>query len=216
MKDSTKLTKWSKQVRERDGNECKLCKCKEKLHAHHIIPKDKDYSLRYDINNGITLCISCHAKTEGYQKGHTHPKEVRKKLSESLKKSYAEGKWKVWSEGLKMSEEHRKKLSDAHIGQVAWNKGLKSDKPSPKKGIKVPEHVRQALIEANRKTWEKRKLEGLPGPRKGIKTSEEDKKKISEALKKAYAEGRRIKKPMSEETKRKIAETKNRKKVIII
>ena len=30
-----------------------------------------------------------------------------------------------WNKGKKLSEEGRKKLSDAHKGQKAWNKGLK-------------------------------------------------------------------------------------------
>ena len=30
-----------------------------------------------------------------------------------------------WNKGKKLSEEHRKKLSESHKGQVAWNKGTK-------------------------------------------------------------------------------------------
>lgn len=56
--------KWSKQVRLRDGI-CQCCGAFNNLHAHHI-KRWKDYpELRYDLNNGVTLCHSCHEKAHG-------------------------------------------------------------------------------------------------------------------------------------------------------
>jgi hypothetical protein len=50
---------WSALVRERDGK-CTECGSIDDLHAHHI-KAFKDYpELRYDVNNGITLCGKCH------------------------------------------------------------------------------------------------------------------------------------------------------------
>ena len=50
--------KWSLEVRNRDG-ECICCGRKDKLQAHHIVPREiKEY--RHELNNGITLCPKCH------------------------------------------------------------------------------------------------------------------------------------------------------------
>jgi len=53
---------WIKQVKIRDKYCCQwpMCLSKKSLQAHHILPW-KDYAgLRYDINNGITLCKLHH------------------------------------------------------------------------------------------------------------------------------------------------------------
>jgi hypothetical protein len=206
MTERKKLEKWGQEVKERDGYECKICKAKDKLHAHHIIPRKKDVSLWYDISNGITLCSRCHAKTEGFQKGHKLSEESRTRLSEKLK-----GR-KSWNSGKKLTKEHIKKLRESHLGKKlseetksklkgrrAWNKGKDAS-----------EKVKASLLKATMRTWDRRRIEGLPGPRKGTKQSEESKLKVSESLKRAYAEGKR-KKEHSQETKRKISETKRNK-----
>lgn len=46
----------------RDGFECKKCNAKKNLQAHHCIPVNVSPEMVYDINNGITLCRSCHAE----------------------------------------------------------------------------------------------------------------------------------------------------------
>lgn len=57
--------KWKNKCLERDNYTCSYCCSKDDLIVHHIIPwrvcKDDD-DLRYDINNGITLCRKCHIK----------------------------------------------------------------------------------------------------------------------------------------------------------
>ena len=60
----TKRPLWTKQVKERDGNKCRICAAKEDVHAHHIIPWKICEEKRYDIENGITLCRSCHSREE--------------------------------------------------------------------------------------------------------------------------------------------------------
>lgn len=52
---------WARQVKERDNYICQICGIKGgKLHSNHI-KKFSDYSeLRFEVNNGITLCKSCH------------------------------------------------------------------------------------------------------------------------------------------------------------
>lgn len=59
-----KAAMWSLSVKERDSYTCKKCGSNKDLHAHHILPWKKDESKRFNIENGITLCRSCHTKTE--------------------------------------------------------------------------------------------------------------------------------------------------------
>jgi len=57
---------WRKSVLERDNFECQICGSKENLNCHHIYPAVEYPILANDIDNGITLCESCH-----YQKAHS-------------------------------------------------------------------------------------------------------------------------------------------------
>jgi len=66
---------WSKAVKERDGFACVECGETEKLHSHHI-KRWMDYpELRYELDNGVTLCEACHQKAHGkgfvFQWNHT-------------------------------------------------------------------------------------------------------------------------------------------------
>lgn len=47
---------WSLAVKARDGC-CLDCGATERLHAHHL---SRAASLRFDLANGRTLCVSCH------------------------------------------------------------------------------------------------------------------------------------------------------------
>jgi len=53
---------WSKSVKDRDSWKCKICDCKKGLIAHHILGFTYYPELRYDINNGITLCPAHHPR----------------------------------------------------------------------------------------------------------------------------------------------------------
>lgn len=56
---------WAKKVKERDGFQCVECGATEDLHAHHI-KRWLDYpDLRYDLDNGKTLCSPCHERAHG-------------------------------------------------------------------------------------------------------------------------------------------------------
>jgi len=53
--------KWRKNIFIRDDYTCKKCnKRGVELHPHHIKSYTKFPDLRYDENNGITLCVPCH------------------------------------------------------------------------------------------------------------------------------------------------------------
>jgi hypothetical protein len=55
---------WSKEVKNRDNWKCKINNkyCNGKLEAHHILPWSKFPELRYEINNGISLCHFHHPR----------------------------------------------------------------------------------------------------------------------------------------------------------
>jgi predicted restriction endonuclease len=55
------------KVFKRDDYTCQHCGVKGgKLEAHHIKSWSKYPDDRYDIKNGITLCVDCHKKTDNY------------------------------------------------------------------------------------------------------------------------------------------------------
>ena len=58
---SLEYTDWRGKVFERDGYKCQVCgQVGGTLNAHHI-KAFKDYpKLRFDVDNGITLCERCH------------------------------------------------------------------------------------------------------------------------------------------------------------
>ena len=52
---------WRKAVFERDDYTCQMCGARGcELNAHHIMPFAGHPSLRYEIDNGVTLCKRCH------------------------------------------------------------------------------------------------------------------------------------------------------------
>lgn len=58
---------WKRQVFERDNFTCQFCKQRGgQLQADHIKPWSLYPEFRYDLNNGRTLCITCHKKTDTY------------------------------------------------------------------------------------------------------------------------------------------------------
>ena len=54
---------WQNNVKVRD-EVCQVCGSSHQLEAHHIIPKSQDPSKKYDVDNGISLCIDCHRSGE--------------------------------------------------------------------------------------------------------------------------------------------------------
>lgn len=55
---------WRKMVYERDNWTCQCCSIRGgRLEAHHIKSWAEYPDLRFDSNNGQTLCFSCHKKT---------------------------------------------------------------------------------------------------------------------------------------------------------
>jgi 5-methylcytosine-specific restriction endonuclease McrA len=44
---------------------CRFCGSSENLHVHHLIPFEKNESLRVDPSNGILICEECHGVVHG-------------------------------------------------------------------------------------------------------------------------------------------------------
>ncbi len=66
-----KMIAWSKDVKERDNNECQvqqftgayeftMLPCGGPLDAHHIAERSLRPDLKFDVNNGIALCRAHH------------------------------------------------------------------------------------------------------------------------------------------------------------
>lgn len=60
LRNTSEYKNWRESVIERDG-QCKECGSENNLHAHHIVPVKEDSSMVTDLDNGKTLCASCHA-----------------------------------------------------------------------------------------------------------------------------------------------------------
>jgi hypothetical protein len=56
--------KWRKAVMTRDHYKCRWCDETNKslLQAHHLLGWTKWPDLRFELDNGLTLCHSCHKK----------------------------------------------------------------------------------------------------------------------------------------------------------
>jgi len=97
---------WKQAVWKRDSYKCVKCGSTDKICAHHIKSWDNYPELRFEIDNGMTLCCSCHSKLHNAgrefsiesrikmseaHKGKRLSKDQRKKISESLYAYYREG-----------------------------------------------------------------------------------------------------------------------------
>lgn len=65
-RDSNDYKQWRNNVYKRDNYKCIKCGSKNKLNAHHILSWSHYPELRYNIDNGITLCEQCHIKIHQY------------------------------------------------------------------------------------------------------------------------------------------------------
>lgn len=68
--DDPQYEQFRKDVLKRDKKTCKMpgCKSKINLQVHHIKRWSRASSLRYDVNNGITLCKKCHKLITGKER----------------------------------------------------------------------------------------------------------------------------------------------------
>src|SRR3990167_1607003 len=74
------------------------------------------------------------------KKNWHHSEESRKKMSMTRK-----GKPHPWLKGKSLSEEHKRKISEAHKGKIPWNKDLKTGH-APWKGKKRPDLLKTNAV----------------------------------------------------------------------
>jgi len=123
--------------------------------------------------------------------------------------------------GSKMTEEQRKKLSEAHKGKIAWNKGIKGVQLPWNKGKKglYKSHRKGINLEqeyGEEKANKIRRKISLVGKgripwNKGKTASEETKRKLSESHKGQVAWNKGRKGISSEETKQKMSESQKKR-----
>ena len=63
------VPQWGILIKDKQ-RECQVCGNKENLHAHHILYRSNYPLLQYNINNGITLCVDCHAEVHTGERGY--------------------------------------------------------------------------------------------------------------------------------------------------
>jgi 5-methylcytosine-specific restriction endonuclease McrA len=94
-KGSIDYKEWKKAVFERDKYICQDCLTANNLVAHHIITWKDNPELRFEVDNGRTLCNSCHGYLHGkinchlpggWNKGKKHSPETIEKCRQAYLK----------------------------------------------------------------------------------------------------------------------------------
>ncbi len=62
LRHSLEYEIWRNEVYKRDNWTCRLCRSKKDIVAHHLKLFSEFPELRFSVDNGITLCRSCHMK----------------------------------------------------------------------------------------------------------------------------------------------------------
>lgn len=88
-----RASQWSQEIFKRDDYTCALCNDRGgHLEAHYIIPRSECPEKKFDLDNGVTLCINCHRSTFG--KEHTY-KGIFGKMVKEKNKTIGEESSKV-------------------------------------------------------------------------------------------------------------------------
>jgi len=70
---------WALRVKQRDGWKCLLCGGEELLTAHHwYFTSQRGHASRYCVDNGATLCFTCHIREAHENPGYATINAVRR------------------------------------------------------------------------------------------------------------------------------------------
>ena len=69
FRKSRRYQQWRRIVLKRDNYACQLCGITPSNHVHHLVSIKQDPSLRFFVENGITVCLSCHNKIHKKRSG---------------------------------------------------------------------------------------------------------------------------------------------------
>ena len=72
---------WSLAVKTRDKFRCRVC-LGEGTDAHHVIHRGQNYGMKWDIENGITLCRKCHDRADTFNGRNEIMKLINKEYLE--------------------------------------------------------------------------------------------------------------------------------------
>jgi hypothetical protein len=72
-RDRIRQREWSKAVIKRDDGTCGVCGSRSNIEAHHLSNSSAFPSIRFVINNGVTLCRSCHTEFHSWLGGYKVP-----------------------------------------------------------------------------------------------------------------------------------------------
>jgi hypothetical protein len=67
-RQTERYEEWRSTILKRDNNQCVICKSTYRPQVHHIIRWVDSESLRYDLKNGVVICLSCHNAYHGPHK----------------------------------------------------------------------------------------------------------------------------------------------------
>ena len=65
-RDSKIYSWWREHIKRRDGYRCLLCGSNNQAEVHHIERWIDNKALRFDVTNGVTLCLVCHNTRHNY------------------------------------------------------------------------------------------------------------------------------------------------------
>lgn len=91
---------WRRAVVLRDGHKCQWPQCRRrKIQVHHIVPWAYSIALRYDVGNGISLCIPHHNGIKNKESAYAEMFRViisqqKKKVVKPVKKKVVKKKKK--------------------------------------------------------------------------------------------------------------------------
>jgi hypothetical protein len=117
--------KWRNAVVARDGKRCQLCDknlVRTKFHVHHIKRWANFEYLRYDINNGVVLCVSCHSRRVNGKEESFEPLFMSKVLA-NIKRTGSPTNILLIKYGKKPDEIQDNKGHEGEGGELALGDG---------------------------------------------------------------------------------------------